>query len=276
MPRRKMNGEHFAPKSSDTSTVAAVAGEDRSLLAMLETLKKERAARSRSRSKAILDNYMHDCELEKKALISVMDQLIFGYDKMIDSRILWPQNQYNAHCCWAKPESSERLEKFKDTVKTKGKAALTQILKLPDFSPSGSAYLAASGSTRINQFEQNMFHEMSASTTKLDWKYDLMKRTELSREFFNIKEGAKEKSIRRISRLLQIPVETWGKPSESCPKYQNSTCSICLQNYIKPDICVVLPCGHYFHICCAYTWLFRYPNCPTCRAEIDLSYCAEV
>lgn len=47
-------------------------------------------------------------------------------------------------------------------------------------------------------------------------------------------------------------------------------CSICLETYREGDTTAALPCSHSFHAACAKQWLSLRPECPTCRATIEL------
>ncbi|KAI6191706.1 hypothetical protein M3Y97_00256900 [Aphelenchoides bicaudatus] len=53
-------------------------------------------------------------------------------------------------------------------------------------------------------------------------------------------------------------------------KLGDSTCSICLEQYVEKDQDGVreLPCKHRYHFDCIKNWLNHATNCPTCRYEL--------
>ena len=59
-------------------------------------------------------------------------------------------------------------------------------------------------------------------------------------------------------------VEYLGSPQKKC----QSTCSICLEDFVKGENIRVLPCDHIFHSKCVGTWLTkRSSQCPLCKEE---------
>ena len=61
-------------------------------------------------------------------------------------------------------------------------------------------------------------------------------------------------------------------PTNAC------TCSICLEDYKKGDMRMVLPCSHGFHESCIRTWLAKTDACPLCKHPITqtvLSSCVD-
>ena len=49
---------------------------------------------------------------------------------------------------------------------------------------------------------------------------------------------------------------------------EKKQCAICLENYVKGDESIALPCIHIFHAKCIKTWLTSHNNCPSCKNEI--------
>ena len=49
---------------------------------------------------------------------------------------------------------------------------------------------------------------------------------------------------------------------------EKKQCAICLENYVKGDESIALPCIHIFHAKCIKTWLTSHNNCPSCKVEI--------
>lgn len=49
----------------------------------------------------------------------------------------------------------------------------------------------------------------------------------------------------------------------------SSECSICLEKYTFGSFITLLPCGHFFHRKCIYTWFMNSVNykCPVCRTS---------
>jgi len=54
--------------------------------------------------------------------------------------------------------------------------------------------------------------------------------------------------------------------------YEESICSICLENFNEDDIIIKLDCEHIYHNPCLEKWLSIYNNkCPKCRKEVGES-----
>jgi len=54
--------------------------------------------------------------------------------------------------------------------------------------------------------------------------------------------------------------------------FENSSCSICLEEFSNGEILRQLPCNHIFHTQCIRPWLtLRQPLCPLCKLEITPS-----
>jgi len=45
-------------------------------------------------------------------------------------------------------------------------------------------------------------------------------------------------------------------------------CSICLENYMKDDMVIILSCDHSFHESCLKEWFKNNNSCPHCRENI--------
>jgi hypothetical protein len=54
------------------------------------------------------------------------------------------------------------------------------------------------------------------------------------------------------------------------PAPADTSCSVCLADYLAQDVVLTLPCGHRFHSACAESWLKVSKNCPICRGEVGL------
>jgi len=238
------------------------------------TSKKERSVHILST--VILDKYMHDCELEKKTYFSALDGLLRFYEQEVNSRILWPKEDIDQKK--KIEDAGVDFNEFLTTIERKGNKALSLILTQPYFSSAEGAScwtqeLSVFFSAQVDRFEQICRHDFLAYEIKIVETFNRLERTKISRQFFKINDiSTSEEYIRKTSRILELPVEAWGKKAGSPRKYQDSKCSVCLRKYKKKTACVILPCGHEFHIRCAYTWLFLHPNCPMCKAEVDLRY----
>ena len=49
--------------------------------------------------------------------------------------------------------------------------------------------------------------------------------------------------------------------------YQQTTCSICCEDFMNNDEVRILPCNHYYHNNCIQEWLTKNPSCPMCRQQ---------
>ena len=50
---------------------------------------------------------------------------------------------------------------------------------------------------------------------------------------------------------------------------ENKRCTICLEDFIKNDIVIYLPCFHIFHKLCIIEWINKHANCPLCKLNIN-------
>lgn len=48
----------------------------------------------------------------------------------------------------------------------------------------------------------------------------------------------------------------------------NTSCAICLNDFVVGDDTMVTPCGHYFHASCLIRWVRENQVCPVCRSNI--------
>jgi len=53
----------------------------------------------------------------------------------------------------------------------------------------------------------------------------------------------------------------------------NTTCVVCITDFVEGERLRQLPCGHLFHKCCVDQWLRRNKKCPLCNSAIDASGC---
>jgi len=73
---------------------------------------------------------------------------------------------------------------------------------------------------------------------------------------------------------LQVNDEEEDDEDESAGKGEGETidgrqCEVCQCEYEAEDEVMVLPCSHFFHICCVDRWLKLKTTCPKCRHEIS-------
>ena len=69
--------------------------------------------------------------------------------------------------------------------------------------------------------------------------------------------------------LSQIPSVQIGKKHAE----DMAQCSICLVNFEEDETVRQLPCKHYFHTDCIYTWLRQNNTCPVCRGVVIRKNC---
>lgn len=65
-----------------------------------------------------------------------------------------------------------------------------------------------------------------------------------------------------------ISVDPKEEGTQSCSLYSNHSCSICLDNYIRGDALIQLPCHHDYHERCLTTWLQHRSTCPLCARSV--------
>ena len=63
-----------------------------------------------------------------------------------------------------------------------------------------------------------------------------------------------------------------GRPSDSKETADDDpdvkTCSVCISDFEKGDVALVLPCSHPYHDLCLLPWLRKQNTCPSCRFEL--------
>lgn len=58
-------------------------------------------------------------------------------------------------------------------------------------------------------------------------------------------------------------------PPPHRPRYFQSECVVCLEDYVAGDRVMSLPCGHEFHAMCITPWLTtRRRTCPICKSDV--------
>ncbi len=50
--------------------------------------------------------------------------------------------------------------------------------------------------------------------------------------------------------------------------FNDTSCSICFEDFENYDNVRILPCKHYYHINCINQWLSKNSNCPICRRNV--------
>lgn len=63
-------------------------------------------------------------------------------------------------------------------------------------------------------------------------------------------------------------------PYAGIPKdvFKETSCPICLEDYVDGVEVVDLPCSHLFHHKCIETWAISHPECPLCRRAIPYEH----
>lgn len=61
------------------------------------------------------------------------------------------------------------------------------------------------------------------------------------------------------------------KTGKEIPNHE-TTCSICLTEYIKDDEVKILPCQHNYHLECIDNWFNVDDICPTCRKPVNILF----
>lgn len=63
-------------------------------------------------------------------------------------------------------------------------------------------------------------------------------------------------------------------PYAGIPKdvFKETSCPICLEDYVDGVEVVDLPCSHLFHHKCIETWAINHPECPLCRRAIPYEH----
>lgn len=66
----------------------------------------------------------------------------------------------------------------------------------------------------------------------------------------------------------RVERETAQTESHGAENNKDTSCSICLEDYVKLDMVMSLPCNHAFHESCLSTWLSTARSCPCCRGNV--------
>ena len=83
---------------------------------------------------------------------------------------------------------------------------------------------------------------------------------------FGEKRGASSKD------LNSVPVVFYSSANYTGDKGNDSSCAICMVDYIDNDPLRVLPCNHRFHKACIDQWLNINKTCPYCRHDITVKF----
>ena len=96
-------------------------------------------------------------------------------------------------------------------------------------------------------------------------------------EIIRILERNQEEAARRahpptseevLKKLKRFPLSEKYCKKDKNGKIELPSCCICLNDIVKNEETVLLPCGHMFHWNCCLTWLKKNNTCPMCRFEI--------
>lgn len=77
-------------------------------------------------------------------------------------------------------------------------------------------------------------------------------------------KGNPPASERAINNLKKIEIN-----ENNINEFNEQTCNVCLENFIKGQISMTLDCGHNFHEKCIIHWLKMRNTCPVCRHELE-------
>lgn len=71
------------------------------------------------------------------------------------------------------------------------------------------------------------------------------------------------------AEVLQFPEAVCGEEDSEALRFQNSSCSVCLEDFSAGERYRLLPCRHGFHTDCILPWLTeRHSTCPLCKASV--------
>lgn len=90
----------------------------------------------------------------------------------------------------------------------------------------------------------------------------------------------RERNPNRVTTLSLPPPASWDVMSNlprtrvlptfrKTFKDDHTSCSVCCDRLVDGIMIVRLPCGHLFHMSCAYEWLSKTCTCPDCRYELE-------
>ena len=77
-------------------------------------------------------------------------------------------------------------------------------------------------------------------------------------------KGNPPASERAINNLKKVEIN-----EKNINEFNEQTCNVCLDNFIKGQISIQLDCGHNFHEHCIIHWLKMRNTCPICRHELE-------
>lgn len=72
-----------------------------------------------------------------------------------------------------------------------------------------------------------------------------------------------------IASLQAFSYDTPTNEQGQLPSNNTTTCSVCMENFVKEDTLLKIGCGHAFHKDCLLPWLQTNNTCPVCRHELD-------
>ena len=80
------------------------------------------------------------------------------------------------------------------------------------------------------------------------------------------------KHLLQIGEYVYDPVQHQSLLHSHEPEDDSYKCTICLNSFIKGDICRTMPepCQHTFHKTCIDEWFLRSSRCPLCKRSIFL------
>jgi len=83
-------------------------------------------------------------------------------------------------------------------------------------------------------------------------------------------ETPEDKEPRSAEVLSMLPRINWYHPSEKegRPTHNCEECALCLEEYVKGEEVLKLPCRHLFHEGCLGPWFTKSLTCPLCKQEV--------
>jgi hypothetical protein len=52
------------------------------------------------------------------------------------------------------------------------------------------------------------------------------------------------------------------------PGQDETSCTICMEDFLAGDRVRILPCFHHYHVACIDQWLHEHPQCPVCKFSL--------